>query len=181
MLISYAHFMRVLFILILFIISLPAHAAVYKWLDEKGNVVFGDSPPADHHGEEVEQTPLNTYKDVPPPAAPQARKERNNSARAIRYDKLMILEPKNDAAIRSNGGQLTISLLIEPALNKQANHQIQLKLNGSVIATSSDATITVDNLNRGTHILSADIIDAEGRTLKSSASLTFHLLRHSIL
>ena len=163
-------------------ITLPSHGAAYKWLDEEGNVVFGDSPPADRNTEEIKQVPLNIYKS-PPPTSTTSRTQSNtnNPSKATHYTKLAILQPPDDMAIRSNSGQLTITLQIEPPLNNAAEHKIHIKLDGVKVAVTSSNSATIDNIDRGTHTIIAELVDMHGKVLKSSPTHTFHLLRHSIL
>ncbi len=56
--------MRCLWIALLAMgLLLPAHAQVYKWVDEKGVTQYGQKPPADNKGQKMK------LPDSPPPAA----------------------------------------------------------------------------------------------------------------
>jgi hypothetical protein len=57
--------MRVLFILILSLSFAGAlFAALYKWVDEEGNVHYGDCPPVDCQPEQIETAPPPSDKDI---------------------------------------------------------------------------------------------------------------------
>jgi len=180
--IRYAQRMRIFLILLCLVVTFPSHAAAYKWLDEDGNVVFGDSPPADRSTEEIKQAPLNIYKNpLPKSTTSRTQNKTNSAAKTTNYTKLAILQPQDDMALRNNSGQLTITLQIEPPLNRADEHKIHIKLDGVKIAVTSGNSATIDNIDRGTHTVTAELVDMHGKVLKSSATHTFHLLRHSTL
>ncbi len=176
--------MRILILFIICIISLPANATIYKWVDEDGNVVFGDQPPVNRKKQEIKQAPLNTYSEPKPQAvAPEAPSENgtgDEEEKVTTYRKFSITSPGNDEAIRSNSGQLTIQISIAPPLDQAAGHQIQIQLDGKEAAISQSDAITLNELSRGTHTLKATIIDKNGKPLKQSSIHTFHLLRSSV-
>jgi hypothetical protein len=157
-----------------------AQAEMYKWVDEEGNVSYSDQP------QHKDARKLDSFGDntipatpVPPRAqpAPTAPDEPET-----RYSSLQITSPEHDQAIRSNPGNITVSLAIEPALNVAQGHSISLLLDQQLVSENiTTDQSTLQNIDRGTHQLSAVIKNKQGRTLKQSDSITFHLHRHSIL
>lgn len=64
----------------------PAHAKLYKWVDENGNVTYSQQPPPAAQGAKVQSMELRGYKSADPEAGEKldALKERAESAREDR-------------------------------------------------------------------------------------------------
>lgn len=168
--------MRALLYLLL-LTSLPAFAGVYTYLDADGNRVFTDKPRS-ANAERIELAPTNSANlpapspsPPPPPALP--------AALPPAYQLLRITLPEPDATIRDNSGGLLVTLESDPALLE--GHSYRLRLDGEVHgAPARSPVFTLDNLDRGTHQLAAEIVDAEGRILERTPSQPFHLKRISL-
>lgn len=171
-----------LFTIIIFslILCLPCSAAIHKWVDDQGNVIFSDTPPLNQKTELITQKPINTYRSYGGNEEEQesAYVETNQSPAAPSYNKLSIIQPPDGSSLLSNSGHVKIVLQLNPPLDRNAGHKINVKIDGRIITTSSSTSITIDNVDRGTHILTVDITDSNGTLLKSSSS-TFHLRRSS--
>ncbi len=159
------------------------HAAVYKTTDAQGNVVFTDIPPKNQDGETqtpVELAPSNTYAPVvsnsQTTTSPNIEEE---ESAAFQYENISITSPENDAAIRENAGNVTVYTRVQPGL--QEGHQVQILLNGQPWPIRSRGAVAMTNVNRGTHSITAQIVDADEQVLMSSKPVTFHLQRVSIL
>ncbi len=171
--------MRKLLTLILLLLALPCGAEIYKWVDDDGNVHYGDHPAADQKNQIIKPMPISTYSSgYRKPGTTTSKKTKKSEE--TRYTQLTIAQPQDDAAIRSNNGQLAVTLNMTPALDIKAGHRIEFILDGSKVATNDGSSITLTNLNRGTHTLSANIIDKKGKVLISAPSSTFHLLRSTV-
>lgn len=164
--------------LILLLVLLPGivQAAVYKSINERGEVVYSDQPAP---GAEKMQLPeLPTYKAPPVPkfsSTPEKKPETSP------YDSLAIVAPENDATVRNNLGVLQVRVALKPALISKAGHKIQFYLDGQPYGTPiTNTVIGFSNLDRGTHTLSASIVNSTGQTVMSSGEVTFHMHRESI-
>ncbi len=173
--------------LILATYGAPTSAAqIYKTVDKDGNVVFTDVPPSDKAGT-VKLEEYNRYQPIAPASnTPTASTEANveeaeDEAPETVYELISIATPIDDQAIRQNNGMVTVAVNTTPALDTAAGHKVRVLLDGVMMAEGSDASVLLENVDRGTHQLSAQITDANGEVLAQSASTTFHLLRHSIL
>lgn len=171
--------------LLISLILLPAlalageAATTYKWVDEDGKVHYSDSPPPGVEAEEADLPPLTT---VPPPAT---RTESSlidpaePAAPRPYYQALRITAPTNDQALWLNSGQLAVSLAVAPAL--RANHTVAVFLDGKQAAgPTQQAQVTLPGVVRGTHTLTAVIVDAKGQILLRSPAVTVHILKHSV-
>ena len=167
--------MRALLCLLL-LASLPAFAGVYTYLDGDGNRVFTDRPRR-ANAQRLELAPPNSATptaSAPPPSAPAAPAEPLPS-----YELLRITLPEPDATIRNNSGGLLVTLESTPALME--GHSYRLLLDGQVYgAPARNPVFTLDNIDRGTHQLAADIVDGEGRSVERTPNQPLHLKRISL-
>ena len=167
--------MRALLCLLL-LASLPAFAGVYTYLDADGNRVFTDHPRR-ANAQRLELAPPNCTTptaSAPPPSAPAAPAEPLPS-----YELLRITLPEPDATIRNNSGGLLVTLESAPGL--MDGHSYRVLLDGQPYgAPARSPVFTLDNLDRGTHQLAAEIIDGEGRIVERTPNQPFHLKRISL-
>ncbi len=174
-----------------FLAPLSVNAAIYQYKDENGNISFSDKP-VDGAKRLKESkpsvapvpkriknpSPVSTNKSEEVQSSVQEKKKKT----AKRYKWIKITNPKDDLAIRSNNGDLEITVLLKPALQTKFGHEIQLILDGKKLTNRwRSNSILLNNIDRGTHILSAIVVNKRGKKLKQSKQITFHLLRHSIL
>ena len=161
---------------------------IYKTVDKDGNVVFTDVPPSDDTGA-VELEQYNTFTPPPPPAAaPDSQQANAKDAAAedsaepqTRYGKISIIAPAYDESVRQNAGSVNVSVNISPQLNTSAGHRLQILLDGKIMAESGSSNAVLENVDHGTHEITAQVINAEGQVLAQSAPSMFHLHRYSIL
>jgi hypothetical protein len=158
------------------LLVLPASAGIYTYIDAQGNRVFTDRP-GGRAVESVDAKPVNNMP-AQPVALPAVKREAPRERR-FAYRLLDIVQPEPDATIRNNAGELSVSVTSDPVL--QPGHLYRLLLDGSPIAPdSSEPTLALHNLDRGTHQLVVEVVDGQGLTLQSSPPRTFHLLRTSL-
>ena len=171
---------QLLLIAILLICPWFGYSQVYQWLDAQGNVHFSDAPPPGgsqaHDVKEITVPPIST---VPTIQSAPVKMADGQKARASPYRRFAIVEPANDSAIRQNAGNVTITTSLEPAL--RLGDTITLFVDGEAAVTGREARLLLPNVDRGTHTLRAVVSDSEGKSLISSETVTFHLLRASIL
>ncbi len=168
-------------------------AEIYKTVNEDGNVVYTDVPPKDSSAA-MDVDRGNTYTPPSPVTPNTPAQERTDDATLVEvvveqddkqpavtsYMELSITAPGHDQAVRENAGNLTITVTSIPALDATLGHQVQILLDGQNAATGG-VTLSLTNVDRGTHALTARIIDANGEVLISSTPVTFHMLRYSRL
>ena len=174
-------------VLALILSQSTTHAeGLYKWKDARGNIQYGDSPPANANAKPMELpkiTIIDNYADQwkpmnfdEPQSSDQAEEEPqvNNNA----YTKLTFLAPKQNQAIRANDGDVSAMISIKPPLKK--GHQLVFSIDGKAMNKGESRTQNFSNLNRGGHTIGVKIIDQKGKTLKSS-SVAFNVLRTNVL
>lgn len=166
--------MRII-LLILSILILPvAIADVYRSVDENGNVVFSDKPSPDAEKMDVQGVQTIDPGNVPEYEYSPAKKE---EPPAGNYNNISITSPENDQTLSSNDGIVNVSVSVSPPL--KGGDTIALYLNGN-LAMEGNGSFTLENMDRGTHTVSAAIKDNSGKEILRSDSVTFHIQRHSI-
>ena len=172
--ISYALTMR-LTILIIFIFSVFCANAetVYKTVDEHGNIIFTDKPSTG--SEEIKLKELQTIKN-PNPAKYRPPSTKSEPVDANIYKRILITNPANDSGIRNNAGNVSISVSLEPSL--RSGHSLVITLDGKEVSNGSASSVSLNNVDRGTHSIGASVIDNNGKNLISTTS-SFSLLRAS--
>ncbi|MBM7061090.1 DUF4124 domain-containing protein [Pseudomonas sp. UL073] len=163
-------------LLCLTLLSLPAAAEVYTYLDADGNRVFTDRPRAGN-AERVQMAPINAMGTPSPTAPPVAQAA---PAAPPSYQLLRILVPEPDAAVQNGtSGDLIVTATSEPGL--QPGHNYRLLLDGQPpLPPSRSPVFPLSNLDRGTHQLAVEIVDEQGRTLERTPNQPVHILRTSL-
>ena len=165
------------FILLLALATAGVQAEVYKSINEKGEVIYSDIP--SQGAERVKLPSLPTY--TAPPLAPSTSTTRESAANAF-YENFSFNKPKNDETVRNNLGIVMIETRLAPALQTKLRHRIQFYLDGEPNGPLLDRTaITLSNIERGAHTLSASVLDKDGKVLVSTGDVTVHIKRESAL
>ncbi len=165
-------------LVILPLTTIPLYAGVYKWTDASGQVHYTDQY---QEGSEAVDLPEPTvYKPVPLPDASETPAVGAEPTSTGDYDLMEVSAPAEGETVRSNEGQVTVSLRLEPTLRQ--DDVIELFLDGKKVPGELRTTsATLSNLNRGTHSFKARVVNASGQVLISSEAVSFHLRRQSKL
>jgi hypothetical protein len=159
------------------LISLPAMAEVFTYIDAQGNRVFTDQP-GTRNAKRVPLATSNRMSANPSGAAPMTA-AKNQAKPLFHYDMLRVLVPDPDATIRSTAGELIVSVTSEPGL--QQGHRYRLLLDGQPTAEPGPSPVfALSNIDRGSHNLSVEILDEQGRTVERTANQPFHMQRISL-
>jgi hypothetical protein len=184
-------------ILLLLSLAMNAQAEIYKWIDQKGNVHFSDSP---HPGASQVILPAAQMQD--PVTAPNPPAATNNPPTATNnppsvsspptvtvtspppvlahtYQKLDITAPLDQASIFNGPGEFTVTVNVVPSIMK--GDKLQVLLDGKMTGESNGNSVTLTPVDRGTHQVQAQIVDASNKTLISSKTITVFVHRASLL
>ena len=169
--------MRVIYLITLLMLALPGVAAdkVYKKINPDGTVEFSDQPAEGSEEVQLQQAP--SIKIEKPKSLDYLYPERGNSNAQIDYS-LKINSPANEETIRDNTGNVTLKGQISPAL--VSGHRMRWMLDGEVLPERG-TTISLSNVERGSHTVQMQVVDSDGQVLGSSDPVTFHLRRHSTI
>ena len=164
-----------------------AYARIYKCVDNDGNTVYMDTPISDQCAEskEVPNADLPALIESKPAAVPTNTGSFSNSSSNKKdindYNTVTITSPANEESLRSNEGQVIISYAATPALKSRNGHQYVILLGGKEVYRGTNTSVSLENVDRGEHVVTAIIVTANGRTLSSSEPVTFTLQRFSSL
>jgi uncharacterized protein DUF4124 len=157
-------------LLLVFYVCYLGAETVYKTVDEEGNTIFTDKP--SESATEIKIDELQTI-DNPNPAKYKASSKQSDKKK-FKYNSLTVTNPESGAGIRSNNGNVTISVSLEPSL--RGGDKILITMDGKQVGTGS--SVSIQNVDRGTHSINASVVDGNGKTLISTSS-SFSLLRAS--
>jgi len=175
-----------LFTLLLFMLlnSTATQAEMYKWVDQDGNISYSDHPP--YKGAKKLEAPA--LSSVPatdiPEKKPETVAETNgeDEKKITKYAYLRITSPENDATIRDNNGNFSISISIKPSLNTKAGDYFSVLMDGKVMHDKlSSTSVSMTNIDRGSHTVSVTVNSKDGKPIRKSSPVTVHVHRQSIL
>lgn len=167
----YAKQMRIILSAILLFLNGGLSAeSVYKTVDENGNVIFTDKP--SEEALEIKIKDLDNSINNPNPGRYKASAQKPEEE--DKYESFAVTSPENGAGIRSNSGNVSISVSLAPSLN--SGHKIIISMDGKEVG--SGTSVSLQNVDRGTHSITARVVDGNGKTHISTSS-TFSLLRAS--
>lgn len=164
----------------LLLIALPACAEVYTYVNAEGVKVFTDQPRKG--ATRVTLPPSNRMS--PAPGATKVLKPETPIPKPkprpmVHYQLLRILVPEPDAELRSNPGDMIVSVTSEPGL--QVGHSFRLLLDGVPTSEPGPSPVfDLKNVDRGRHQLAVEILDEQGRLVERTANQPFQMLRTSL-
>jgi hypothetical protein len=159
------------------LLALPVSAQVFTYVDAQGNRVFTDQPKPGN----AKRVPLAPSNRMSAPTTSPALATTNKPEKkpTFRYDMLRILVPEPDATVRSTAGEIIVSVTSEPGL--QRGHRYRLLLDGQPTAEPGLSPVfPLTDIDRGTHQLSVEILDEQGRIVERTANQPMHMQRISL-
>ena len=154
---------------------------IYKVVDANGNITYTDQPepeaqlaplalPAVNKISAAEpgpagiNQPLNAEQLAPPPVF-------------AGYTQAYILSPEHDQIIPNQQRNIIIQLSLQPQL--QPGHRVQFLRNGQPQGAPVGATAyQLEDLERGSHQINAQIQTAQGKIILALKPVTIHVQRH---
>lgn len=170
-----------------FVLITNTYAAIYQTVDENGNVIFTDRPEAGGKQKKLIEPSVikikkNTEVESEKKPVEGLGKFKVEEKKAEPYKKFTIIEPEHDKSVRNNIGNIELKLQIIPELQTKFGHHIKVEFDGKMHKSQwKSASILFSNIDRGSHTFKAFIVDKDGKRLKTSRSVTFHLHRFSRL
>ncbi len=160
--------MRNIVLFLILFISLPLFAKdAYKWTNADGVVIYSDT-----YQEGAERIRISGSKS----SADSVGQNQTGAG----YESLEIVQPENEATVRSNDGMVAIGLSLIPALAE--GHAVKIIVDGTELKGDMKATqFTINNLNLGSHSIETRVVDEDGNVLISSNRIIFNLRKASII
>ena len=162
-------------------IALPALAeGIYKWADENGQMHYSDVP--QDGATEVDVQPVQAFSapSVARSAADAASDDAADGDDFAGYKTFEIIGPSQEETIWNTGGQVTVKLSVSPRL--RSGHKIRLYMDGQLLADlpPGATSVSLSEVDRGAHNLTAEVQDGSGKSLKSAGSVTFFYQQTSV-
>lgn len=166
-------------VLLSFSSALFAQERVYQTVDEEGNVAFSDKPKKG--AKPIEVAPLQTFEIME--IEPSSPRETTTAEKSAKYESLAITQPKNEQTIWNNPGNFSVVISVSPPLS--SNDKLVLLLDGEPVKESTAENIEelsfhLENIDRGTHLLQAKIVNKEGQPVITSDTVTVQLHQTSV-
>lgn len=170
--------MRSVFFICFMALALCAQAAIYKWVDSRGEVHYSDTPTRD--AEEIKLSDPTIYSPAGTGSGSASGQVPATVADPLNYSSFVILAPNNNEMVQANDGNVTLRFQTQPEL--QAGHYIQAVLDGRILdQRATGPVLQLSNLTRGAHMVHASIHDAAGRLLTRSNIVQFFVRQISVI
>ncbi len=174
---------RVTVFLMLLALSTTTYADVYKHVDEEGKLIkYSDQPQKPGDKPITMSKPSMVYESEKPVQQSKPKrtvtKEKQEESKAVTaYFAVAILKPNDEEAIRANSGSFPVELASQPALDTASGHRYVVIVDGEKHAEGSSPNITLRDMGRGAHTISAEIWDDSDNILVSSTNKKVYVLR----
>jgi len=160
-----------------------AAAQIYKTVDENGNVIYTDQPP-DPDAKPVDLPTLSVIESVKAPEPVESEQvepgeEAVTDIRELRrgYRDFQITKPAQDEYIEGTGNAVTIVWDTRYAL--QPGMMVIISLDGTRLEPTVTSAVTVQQMDRGEHTVSAKLVDAQMRVIADASPVTFYVRQFS--
>lgn len=158
-----------------------AVAEIYKYVDKDGVIRYTDTPPSED-AKPVDLPPLQTYSNDG--AVPyDSENEDPDSVLQLQsagYSRLELTSPAPEQVFNQAEPQVIVSVQLEPDLEE--GHRMVFLLDGEPVpAPAGRTSLTLGNLDRGTHSLQAQVMDSRDSVQIQSETISFHLHQPSQL
>lgn len=159
--------------------------AVYKTVDEQGNVTFTDNPPADSDSRPIKIRPINTQVSTVPPSPAGtgtvskgeiAEEKPDEEAKEVPYSVSFITQPSDQSTVPPGQTEVAVQISLKPPL--QAGHVVKFFHNGQASAPVTHTQFTLTNLIRGEHKVRAQVFGADGSRKAETQTITFYVKRY---
>ena len=145
---------------------------VYRSVDETGAVEFSDTP-----GVNAEELRLKQPTVIPAIPLTGPRGSPLPARRLSYYKSIAITSPRQDENIRDDEGKVILTATVVPELLPK--HRLEFLFDGLTQPANGNALL-MQNVDRGTHQVQAQVIDAQGNIIIQSEKRTFSIQRHFI-
>jgi hypothetical protein len=170
-----------MFFALLMISATPLMAQVYKVVDKDGNVTYTDQPPADGSGPvelkpiSVIEAPAYQVKPKSGDAAGDAEGDKEMSLQDLRknYRDFAIVSPQQEESVWRPDGPFPVAWNTKYALRE--GMQVTIFLDGKRHSTTTQQMVPMANLDRGEHVVKAELRDAKNQLIAESAPVTFFI------
>lgn len=164
------------------LLTVPLYAAEtgYRIVHPDGTVEYSDQPA--QKAEEIPLQEISTYPGggTPSSVISQSAGKKNNATRDSEdYTLFTIASPQNNQTLWFDEQGMTVAIHIGPKLVE--GDMLAVYIDGKLVATGVATTYQIKDIFRGTHALTASILDSQGVVLRQAGPVVFHMRQHSRL
>lgn len=169
--------MQRILIVCLLVASAMASAEIFRQIGPDGEVYFSDRPAPGAKSVDVRLAPTVRL----PSANTSDTTEKGDSggpSMVPEYAQFSIVKPSHNQGVRANDGSVTIYLELQPPL--MPGHTIELSIDGEdgeKIRAGDTLNFNLSNMSRGRHVVSARVVDSEGKVQIKTGPVGFYVLR----
>ena len=166
--------MRLIILIGLLLLTTQSLATVYRWVDDTGKVHYSDEPKNNAEVVELNENTQNNITINTPTKIITAPTKQT----LINYQ-ISITSPREEATIRDNNGEFTVSVNVSPQLPRDV--LLTLLVDGVITVppqTSNEFQLT--GINRGQHSIVVNAVTQSGKVLASSPPRKIFLHQASI-
>ncbi|MEP7314613.1 MAG: DUF4124 domain-containing protein [Pseudomonadota bacterium] len=169
--------MRYLILLTLTACSAVSAAEMWRWVDSDGVTHYSDRavPGATKFSLQSTATPSAPAATPSLPTRPATTRQTD-----FRYTTCAITNPGNDQVFTSVN---TVNAALDLAPAQRPGDRVVMNLNGRRVEGWPEAaqSYVLTDMYRGSYTLSAQVLDETGKTICSSATVSFHIRQPSML
>ena len=174
--------MRFIVLTLLLATAFCVQAELFKWVDADGNIIYSDQPPPgvekkEHQVDEQKLPHLNTTPALETPVRSSTSSKADKKDAEERYKSVAIVQPEHDTAVRQNAGNVSIKVAIDPYLFNERGDLLAIYMDGLEVSRGRELSVQLVEVDRGEHVVRAEIVDAKGKIIKKANPVTFTLLR----
>lgn len=169
--------MNKLLLICLLCIPLLSSGAIYKHINPDGTIIYSDRPIA---GAEPVKLPAGSGYTAPTSPTLTTPTSVNDTESTLltpattAYTNFNIASPKGDEVTFQNTRQIPVLIDIEPELKE--GDKIQLYVDNQPYGEPKDSlSFTLEDLERGEHVLEARLLGQNSQLLKTSRSITLYI------
>ena len=171
--------------LLMMLAAAPLAAQVYKTVDADGNVTYTDQPPKDGSGP-IELAPISVtetpnYETAPKKSA-KAEEDGNNkqSLKTLRrkYSDFAIVAPQSEESVWHPESAVPVAWGTGAQL--QEGRKVSVSVDGREQAITNAQVVPVPGLDRGEHVVTAELLTASNQKIATAEPVTFFVRRPSV-
>lgn len=156
----------------------PVSADVYKYIDENGNVAYGDKPVEGSEKVKIPGVKTSSSSSSNGRSSSSNRESAEDEGEevpipATNYSELAVLTPRQGKVVDPENGTVQVIMLPTPALGDA--DQLVINIDGRDVNKGREVNLSVQNLPDGPHTVSGRILGQDGKVIIESAKVKFQI------
>jgi len=172
------------FVALVIPLSLFAAGEIYRVVDKDGNVIYTDERPSDG-AQPMDLPPLSVIESdiqVPAPEDQSASAAETAKAPTLRdlrrqFADFRIMQPQNEETFWGTANTVVVAWGTSQAVPEELSARLYVDGTPQDVPPSGSVTLTLD---RGEHQVYAELVDARGRQIVATATVTFFVKQATV-